>query len=39
MAALSAKVDGEVTFYERYLESGVWKEHTVQYQMENANKL
>ncbi|XP_020261005.1 transport and Golgi organization 2 homolog [Asparagus officinalis] len=37
-AAFSAKVNGEVTFYERYLERGMWKEHKIQYQMENGTK-
>lgn len=39
MAALSAKVNGEVTFHERYLESSTWKEHTIRYQLEDASTL
>uniref|UniRef100_A0A0A9H2L1 Uncharacterized protein n=1 Tax=Arundo donax TaxID=35708 RepID=A0A0A9H2L1_ARUDO len=35
MAALAAKLDGEVTFYERYLESNLWKENLVQFQIES----
>lgn len=37
MAALSAKVNGEVIFYERYLENAMWKEHDFRYQIENAS--
>lgn len=29
--ALTVKADGNVSFYEKYLENGVWKEHTVAY--------
>jgi uncharacterized protein with NRDE domain len=36
MAALAAKLDGEVTFYERYLENSLWKEKLIQFQMEKA---
>ncbi|CAL5025950.1 unnamed protein product [Urochloa decumbens] len=36
MVALAAKLDGEVTFYERYLENSLWKENLIQFQMENA---
>ncbi|KAK3143972.1 hypothetical protein QOZ80_4AG0307270 [Eleusine coracana subsp. coracana] len=36
MAALAVKLDGEVTFYERYLEDSLWKENLIQFQMENA---
>ncbi|MQL99254.1 hypothetical protein Taro_031978 [Colocasia esculenta] len=32
-AVLSVKANGEVSFYEEYLEMGVWKEHMVQYQI------
>uniref|UniRef100_A0A1D1YB31 DEAD-box ATP-dependent RNA helicase 22 n=1 Tax=Anthurium amnicola TaxID=1678845 RepID=A0A1D1YB31_9ARAE len=32
-AVLSVKTDGEVSFYEEYLEMDVWKEHTVKYQI------
>lgn len=39
MAALSAKVNGEVIFYERYLENGMWNEHTMRYQIENASAI
>ncbi|KAL6651205.1 hypothetical protein ACP70R_010130 [Stipagrostis hirtigluma subsp. patula] len=38
MAALAAKLDGEVTLYERYLESNLWKENIVQFQIEEAQQ-
>ncbi|KAK8946222.1 hypothetical protein KSP40_PGU007351 [Platanthera guangdongensis] len=40
IAALSAASDGVVSFYERYLEvdGDVWKEHTVEFQMDNSHK-
>ncbi|XP_058098556.1 uncharacterized protein LOC131243320 [Magnolia sinica] len=31
MAALSVKDSGEVSFYEKYLEKEIWKEHTINY--------
>ncbi|KAK1320050.1 hypothetical protein QJS10_CPA03g02423 [Acorus calamus] len=31
---LSLKVGGEVSFYERYIANGIWKEHTVDFQIE-----
>jgi uncharacterized protein with NRDE domain len=31
-AVLSLSYDGEARFYEKYLESGAWKNHTVHYQ-------
>jgi len=36
MVALAAKLDGEVTFFERYLENSSWKENIIQFQMEKA---
>jgi hypothetical protein len=36
MAALAAKLDGEVTFYERYLENSLWKEKLILFQMDKA---
>jgi len=36
MVALAAKLDGEITFFERYLENSSWKESTIQFQMEKA---
>ncbi|KAL5206498.1 hypothetical protein ABZP36_034707 [Zizania latifolia] len=33
-AVLSVNYDGEARLYEKYLESGTWKDHTVQYQIE-----
>ncbi|AQK45683.1 Ser/Thr-rich protein T10 in DGCR region [Zea mays] len=36
MVALAAKLEGEVTFYERYLENSLWKENLIQFQMEKA---
>ena len=38
MVALAAKLEGEVTFYERYLENSLWKENLIQFQMEKANR-
>ncbi|RLM64646.1 hypothetical protein C2845_PM16G17300 [Panicum miliaceum] len=38
MVALASKSDGEVTFYERYLENSSWKENMIQFQMENAQQ-
>jgi hypothetical protein len=38
MVALASKLDGEVTFYERYLENSSWKENMIQFQMENAQQ-
>ncbi|XP_077246869.1 uncharacterized protein LOC143886688 [Tasmannia lanceolata] len=35
-AALSVKASGEVSFYERYLEDKIWKEHTICYQIQNV---
>ncbi|CAL9127769.1 unnamed protein product [Musa acuminata var. zebrina] len=35
-AALSVKTTGNVSFYEKYLENGVWKEHTVAYNIEKG---
>ncbi|XP_039064544.1 transport and Golgi organization protein 2 homolog [Hibiscus syriacus] len=32
-SALTVKSDGEVCFYERYLDKDLWKEHTVTYQI------
>ncbi|XXG71897.1 hypothetical protein AAC387_Pa07g1119 [Persea americana] len=37
MAALSMKVSGEISFYEKYLEENIWNKHTVQYQIENVH--
>ncbi|KAL5984366.1 hypothetical protein ACLOJK_018470 [Asimina triloba] len=34
MAAISVKHNGEVRFYEKYLEEGIWKEHTFDYLIE-----
>ncbi|XP_059654146.1 uncharacterized protein LOC132300884 isoform X2 [Cornus florida] len=34
-SALSLKTSGEVSFYERYVEKEIWKEQTVNYQIEN----
>jgi uncharacterized protein with NRDE domain len=31
---LSMNYDGETSSYEKYLESGTWKDHTVHYQIE-----
>ncbi|XP_039135694.1 uncharacterized protein LOC120273110 [Dioscorea cayenensis subsp. rotundata] len=31
---LAVKTDGETCFYEKYLEEGVWKEHSVQYHLD-----
>ncbi|XP_039130897.1 uncharacterized protein LOC120267300 [Dioscorea cayenensis subsp. rotundata] len=31
---LILKTDGETCFYEKYLEEGVWKEHSVQYHLD-----
>ncbi|CAM0903346.1 unnamed protein product [Alopecurus aequalis] len=36
MAAIGVKFDGEVTFYERWLDSSLWKENLMQFQMEVA---
>ncbi|KAG8065790.1 hypothetical protein GUJ93_ZPchr0004g38607 [Zizania palustris] len=36
MAALAVKLNGEVTFYERYLESSLWKENHIQFVLEVA---
>ncbi|WVZ86738.1 hypothetical protein U9M48_033475 [Paspalum notatum var. saurae] len=36
MVALAIKLDGEATFYERYLEDGLWKENLIQFKMEKA---
>jgi uncharacterized protein with NRDE domain len=33
-AVLSVNYDGEASLYEKYLESGIWKDHTVSYQIE-----
>ncbi|XP_008781292.2 transport and Golgi organization 2 homolog [Phoenix dactylifera] len=33
-AALSVKTNGDVSFYDKYLESRQWKEHTVEYHIE-----
>ncbi|KAG0516335.1 hypothetical protein BDA96_10G353200 [Sorghum bicolor] len=33
-AVLSVNYDGEASLYEKYLESGIWKDHTVNYQIE-----
>ncbi|RLM73858.1 hypothetical protein C2845_PM15G18670 [Panicum miliaceum] len=38
MVALASKLDGEVTFYERYLENSSWKENMIQFQMENTQQ-
>ncbi|KAF8406713.1 hypothetical protein HHK36_008805 [Tetracentron sinense] len=35
-AALSVRTSGEVSFYERYLEKEMWKEHTVNYQIDKV---
>ncbi|EAY95180.1 hypothetical protein EE612_024944 [Oryza sativa] len=34
MTALAVKFNGEVTFYERYLESNLWKENLMQFELE-----
>lgn len=36
MVAVAAKLDGEVTFYESYLENNLWKENLIQFQMEKT---
>ncbi|KAJ1272303.1 hypothetical protein BS78_06G192000 [Paspalum vaginatum] len=36
MVALGVKLDGEATFYERYLEDGLWNENLIQFKMEKA---
>ncbi|KAG6522229.1 hypothetical protein ZIOFF_019367 [Zingiber officinale] len=36
-AALTVKADGNVSFYEKYLENEVWKEHTVAYDTEKIH--
>ncbi|XWS39679.1 hypothetical protein CRYUN_Cryun18bG0075600 [Craigia yunnanensis] len=33
-SALSVKSNGEVCFYERYLDKDLWKEQTITYQFE-----
>nr|CAD1830636.1 unnamed protein product [Ananas comosus var. bracteatus] len=33
-AVLSVTANGDVSFYEKYLEGGVWKDHTVEYHIE-----
>ncbi|XP_062178569.1 uncharacterized protein LOC133883305 isoform X1 [Phragmites australis] len=35
-AVLSVNYDGEASLYEKYLESGIWKDHTVHYHIEQA---
>uniref|UniRef100_A0A1D1XD83 Ser/Thr-rich protein T10 in DGCR region n=1 Tax=Anthurium amnicola TaxID=1678845 RepID=A0A1D1XD83_9ARAE len=35
-AVLAVKTNGKVDFYETYLEMGAWKEHTVQYRLEDT---
>ncbi|KAK8561397.1 hypothetical protein V6N12_048469 [Hibiscus sabdariffa] len=37
-SALMVKSNGEVCFYERYLDKDIWKEHTVTYQIEVPTK-
>ncbi|XP_010918279.2 uncharacterized protein [Elaeis guineensis] len=37
MAAVSVKTNGEVNFYEKYLESSLWKEHNFQYCIEKSS--
>ncbi|XP_043713822.1 transport and Golgi organization 2 homolog [Telopea speciosissima] len=34
-AALSLTANGEVSFYEKYLENEAWKEHTINFQIKN----
>ncbi|KAF0891210.1 hypothetical protein E2562_009395 [Oryza meyeriana var. granulata] len=36
MAAIAMKFNGEVIFYERYLESNLWKENLMQFELETA---
>ncbi|XP_068640028.1 uncharacterized protein [Aristolochia californica] len=35
-AAVTMKADGEVSIYETYLEKGVWKDHTINFQIKEA---
>ncbi|KAF4365369.1 hypothetical protein CsatB_007955 [Cannabis sativa] len=37
-AALTAKTNGEVTFYETYLDKDMWKEQTVSYQIQKLQE-
>ncbi|KAF3434868.1 hypothetical protein FNV43_RR21955 [Rhamnella rubrinervis] len=36
-SAVSMKTNGEVSFYEKHLENGQWKEHTINYVIEDRN--
>jgi hypothetical protein len=36
MAGIAVKADNEVSFYERYIEDGTWKEHLVQFLIERS---
>lgn len=36
--ALSVNMSGDVSFYEKYVEDGTWKEHTVNYRIKMVNK-
>ncbi|PON34298.1 Transport and Golgi organization protein [Parasponia andersonii] len=38
-AALTAKTNGEVTFYETHLDKDTWKERTVTYQIQKLNTM
>ncbi|KAJ0851894.1 putative transport and Golgi organization protein [Helianthus annuus] len=38
MSALAVKVTGEVFFYEKHLENGLWKEQTQTYTIEKNDK-
>ncbi|CAA7407091.1 unnamed protein product [Spirodela intermedia] len=37
-AVVAARPSGDVEFYEAYLEMGVWKDHTIRYQIESLHQ-
>ncbi|KAL8144396.1 hypothetical protein V2J09_017428 [Rumex salicifolius] len=37
ISAVTVKDNGEVSFYERYLDQNCWKEHTVRYNIQKEN--
>lgn len=37
MTALSMKINGEASVYERYLDSGIWMDHSIHFKIKNAS--
>jgi len=38
-AALTASINGDVTFYETYLEKEMWKEQTISYRIDKRKQI